>query len=71
MHSTILLLSGYLAISYARDCLEMTVPIAITASNAVFNLVAPGNRFDVTDFILDLTRAGHNLTAEIQSGVSY
>lgn len=38
--------------------------------NAVFNRTAPVNNIDVTNFALDLTRQGHNLTNEVLTGVS-
>jgi hypothetical protein len=54
----------------ARHCTNLTIPLSLSARNGVFNLKAPASNIEVTDFMLDLTRQGHNLTNELLTGVS-
>jgi hypothetical protein len=54
----------------ARQCTNLTIPLSLSARNGVFNLKAPASDIEVTNFMLDLTRQGHNLTNELLSGVS-
>lgn len=56
-------------VALARKCQNITVPVTITARNSVFNLAAPANNIEVTNFILDLTQQGANYPATIMSGV--
>lgn len=63
---------GLAALSYAstdRNCVNLTVEVPIIARDAVFNLTAPGSNIEVTNFVLDLTRQGHNLTNEVLTEV--
>lgn len=54
----------------ARNCTEISIEVPVVARNAVFNLKAPENNIDVTNFILGLAQQGHNLTSEVLAGVS-
>lgn len=69
-HSTalpaILCLAG---LASARQCQNLTVELPLEARNAVFNLTAPTDEIDITNFVLGYTRNGHNLTAESLTGV--
>lgn len=61
---------GLAAISSARNCQDLSVEVPVVARNAVFDIAAPSTDIDVTNFALDLTQQGHNLTAELLTGVS-
>lgn len=61
---------GLTALSSARKCQELMVEVPVEARIAVFDLEAPASDIEVTNFALDLTRQGHNLTAELLLGVS-
>ena len=58
------------ATAAARRCQNLTIPISITSENQQFNLVPPKSDIEVTNFILDLTRAQNNLVDELFTGVS-
>lgn len=55
----------------ARKCYNLTIPISISARNAVFDLQAPVSNVDVTNFFLDWVRPGINLTDSLLTGVRY
>lgn len=57
-------------LSSARKCTDLTVEVPVVSRNAVFNRTAPTDDIEVTNFVLDLTRQGHNLTQEALTGVS-
>lgn len=61
---------GLAAVSSARHCQNITVEVPVDSRNAVFNLTAPATNIDVTNFVLDLTQNGHNLTNQVLTGVS-
>lgn len=46
----------------ARQCQNLTFPVTIEARNGVFDLETPSSNIDVTNFILDLTQPGQNLS---------
>lgn len=62
------LLAGFAATATARQCHNLTVPLCLSARNAVFDLEAPVTNVDVADFVLDLAQPGHNLTDELLTG---
>lgn len=64
----VLVLAG---LSSARKCTELSVEVPVVSRNAVFNRTAPTDDIGVTNFVLDLTRQGHNLTNEALTGVSF
>ncbi|KAK7747561.1 hypothetical protein SLS62_009059 [Diatrype stigma] len=57
-----LLLASLAAAVVARQCQNLTFPVSITARNGKFDLKAPSNNIEVTNFILDLTQPGRNLS---------
>lgn len=63
-------LLGLAALSSARKCQNITVEVPVDSRNAVFSLKAPASNIEVTNFILNMTQHGHNLTAEVLTGVS-
>jgi hypothetical protein len=46
----------------AKQCLNQTVPVSISARQAVFDIAIPQTNLEVTDFILDMTTQGTNFT---------
>ncbi|KAH6660276.1 Alpha/Beta hydrolase protein [Truncatella angustata] len=62
------ILAGFAAAAAARQCQNLTIPITISARNGIFNLAAPETNVDVTNFILDLTQPGNNLTNKALTG---
>jgi hypothetical protein len=62
--------ASFASVVSARQCQNITVPVAITGRNAVFDVEAltPRNNIDVTNIILTGTQQGHNATAEAIKG---
>ncbi|SMR45010.1 unnamed protein product [Zymoseptoria tritici ST99CH_3D1] len=62
--------ASIVGVASARQCQNLTVPVVITARNAVFDKEAltPKNNIDVTNIILTGTQQGHNATAEALKG---
>lgn len=54
----------------AQNCVHFNVPLTLTSRNGVFNVTTPQTEIDVTNFLLDFTRAGHNYTNSVITGVS-
>lgn len=50
------------------QCQNLTVPVTISARNAVFDVATPQTNIQVTDFILNLSQQGHNYTDEVLKG---
>jgi pimeloyl-ACP methyl ester carboxylesterase len=48
-----------------RVCQELTIPVSVTARNGEFDITAPSNDIEVTNFVLNLAQAGHNYTADL------
>ncbi|KAI4598374.1 hypothetical protein KJ359_002783 [Pestalotiopsis sp. 9143b] len=67
--NTLLALTAALAATAtARSCQNLTIPVAATTRNAVFDVRAPATNIEVTDFILDLAEVGNNLTQKLLTG---
>lgn len=47
------------------QCQNLTVPVTISARNAVFDVSTPQTNIQVTDFILNLSQQGHNYTDDV------
>jgi len=60
--------SVVLSTASALKCHNLTVPVNLSARNGVFNISAPQNNIEVTNFILDLTQQGTNLSASLLEG---
>ncbi|EHK15318.1 uncharacterized protein TRIVIDRAFT_38049 [Trichoderma virens Gv29-8] len=56
------------AVVTARKCHDLTIPISISARNAVFDLPAPLSEIDVTSFFLGFVHAGINYTDALLTG---
>lgn len=70
MQYTIATVAALAGLVSARQCQNLTIPVSLSARNGVFNLTAPQNNIEVTNFILDLTQPGKNYSADILEGVS-
>ncbi|KAK5010881.1 hypothetical protein LTR28_007177 [Elasticomyces elasticus] len=68
MMYTTLAIAALAGAAAARQCLNVTVPVQVSARNGVFNLATPVTNIDVTNFILDLTQQGTNYSANILEG---
>lgn len=69
--ATIAAVAALTGAATAKQCQNITVPVTITGRNGVFDKAAltPNGDIDVTNFILNLARQGHNYTAEQLKGV--
>jgi hypothetical protein len=63
-------LTAFATLGEARHCQNLTIPLSVSARQGVFNLTAPTDNIAVTNFILDLSRQGHNYSNEVLTGVS-
>lgn len=52
----------------AKICINMTVPVDISARQAVFDLAVPQTNLEATDFILNMTQQGRNFTDIVLTG---
>lgn len=66
----ILVLAALSSANPGRQCIDMTIEVPVVARNAVFNLTAPKNNIEVTNFVLEQTRQGHDFTNEVLTGYS-
>jgi pimeloyl-ACP methyl ester carboxylesterase len=66
--STITALAVLAASVSAKQCINTTVPVNLTARQAVFNLDVPQTNLEATDFILDMTQQGRNFTDLVLTG---
>ncbi|KAI0482547.1 alpha/beta-hydrolase [Xylariaceae sp. FL0804] len=53
----------------ARQCVNISVPVTITAQNGDFDVAAPTNDMEATNFFLDLTMPGQVYAEKIQRGM--
>ncbi|QDS74961.1 hypothetical protein FKW77_004889 [Venturia effusa] len=61
-------LTALATLAEARQCQNLTIPLQVSARQGKYNLKAPSDDIAVTNFILDLTRQGHNYTNEALAG---
>lgn len=52
----------------AKTCINMTVPVTISARTAVFNITVPQTNLDATTFAQNQTQQGRNFTETVLSG---
>lgn len=57
------------AVASARKCSNITVPVSLSARNAVFDLDLPTSQIDVTDFFLKFSTQNQNYTDSLVSDV--
>lgn len=57
--------AAFIGSSRAMTCTNLTVPVDLSARNGVFNIEAPQNNIEVTNFILSNTQQGANYTQEL------
>jgi hypothetical protein len=71
MHfSTATVLAVFAASTSAKTCINATVPVNLSARQAVFNLAVPQTNLEATDFILNITQQGRNFTDTVLTGYS-
>lgn len=69
MHrSTVTALALFTASAAGRRCINQTVPVDISARQAVFDLDIPQTNLEVTDFVLNVTQQGRNFTDTVLIG---
>ncbi|KAK2629959.1 hypothetical protein QTJ16_000779 [Diplocarpon rosae] len=51
-----------------KRCINQTIPVEISARQAVFDIAVPQTNLEVTDFILNVTQQGRNWTEMITTG---
>ncbi|PMD34672.1 hypothetical protein L207DRAFT_588186 [Hyaloscypha variabilis F] len=66
--STLTVLAVLAASSSAKQCINATVPVTLSAQQAVFNLAVPQTNLEATDFILNMTQQGRNFTDVVLTG---
>ena len=70
MYSILAIIPLLAGLAFAKKCQKLTIPIEVSARNAVFDLAPPATNIDVTDFVLNLSRQGFNYPESILTGVS-
>jgi hypothetical protein len=66
--SSIAALAIFAAIAPAKRCRNATVPITISAKQALFDIAIPQTNLEVTDFVLNMTKQGGNFTNSALAG---
>jgi len=68
-HSVLgLVMAALVGSAVAKTCVNLTVPIEISARTAVFDIEVPQTNLDPTTFIQNLTQHGRNFTETVLSG---
>lgn len=57
--------AAFIGSASAMTCTNITVPVDLSARNGVFNISAPQNNIEVTDFILNNAQQGANYTKAV------
>lgn len=57
--------AAFVGTASAMTCTNLTVPVEVSARNGVFDIKAPQNNIEVTNFILNNSQQGTNYTAEL------
>jgi len=68
--SVIAAATAFGTVASAYKCVNLTVPVDLSARNGVFNVSAPQSNIEVTNFVLDLIQQGQNFSATSLQGVS-
>jgi hypothetical protein len=59
-----------LAPAAAKRCMNLTVPVDISARTGIFNLAIPQDNLEVPDLVLNITQQGRNFTDIVLEGYS-
>ena len=62
MHKFTLTICSLLTAVVAKQCVNITIPVDVSARNGLFNVQTPESNLDVTQFSLNLTNAKGNFT---------
>jgi hypothetical protein len=57
-YSSVIAVAIFAASAVAKTCINQTIPVHISARQAVFNVPTPDTNLEVTDFILNVTQQG-------------
>jgi hypothetical protein len=66
--STVTVLAVLAATASAKRCINATVPVNLSARQAIFNLAVPQTNLEATDFIQNMTQQGRNFTDVVLTG---
>lgn len=62
-------LTALATLGEAKHCQNLTIPLQLSARQGKFNFQAPSDNIAATNFILNLSRQGHNYSNEALVGV--
>ena len=68
MYALPLALSLLVSSATAKQCINMTVPVDISARTGIFDIANPQTNLDATTFIQNFTQQGRNFTEVALSG---
>jgi hypothetical protein len=63
--TTLALITGSVV---AKKCVNMTVPVNVSARQGIFTWPVPQSNLEVTEFVLNVTQQGRNFTAAALGG---
>ena len=66
--SSLTLLTFLTASAAAKKCMNASVPVDLSARQAVFDLDVPQKNLEVTDFVLNMTQQGRNFSDIVLTG---
>lgn len=66
--STLSILALFVASAAGKRCMNVTVPLELSARQAVFDLAIPQTNLEVTDFVRNNTQQGKNFTDTVLTG---
>jgi pimeloyl-ACP methyl ester carboxylesterase len=58
-------IAAFISSASAMTCTNLTIPVELSARNGLFDVVAPQNDIEVTNFILNNAQQGSNYTAKV------
>ena len=53
---------------FARSCLNMTIPVNVSARTGIFDIAVPHTSLEATTFIQNMTQQGRNFTETALTG---
>ncbi len=66
--SSVIALGLFTAFTAGKRCINQTIPVDISARQAVFDVAIPQTNLEATDFILNMTQQGRNFSDVILTG---